>query len=231
MLYKEKPTATNSEILDGLLAFCDFETNPDILTRIRKDAGLVKKAVRYCFTVSPVNQIRRKTYALQKLADGERFLKHIWSDECIVQLEGNKATAYVEKRDKYGNVQQVPKFPRKVLIWACMSWFGSPLPVVFEEGTVDTDHYILILEKGFLPFLEVRTFSLSINLTNEQSIRKKSVSFQKTFPRGDGIFVQDSAPAHTAGRTLDWLEERGIELEDHPPQSPDVNRIEVGTKD
>ena len=56
-------------------------------------------------------------------------------------------------------------------------------------------------------------------------------TLQKSFPRGDGVFVQDSAPAHTAGRTLDWLEERGIELEDHPPQSPDINRIEVRTFD
>ena len=161
-LYKEKPTATNKEILDALLGFCEFHTNQEILCRIRTDAGLVKKAVRYCFTVSPANQIRRKTYALQKLADGERFLKHIWSDECIVQLEGNKATAYVEKKDKYGNVVQVPKYPRKILIWGCISWYGSPLPIVFEEGTVDTDHYLLILEKGLLPFLEVRTFLILV---------------------------------------------------------------------
>ena len=158
-LYKEKATATNKEILDALIAFAHFDTNPEILNKIRTDAGLVKRGVRYCFQVSPTNQIRRKSFALQKLTDGEQFLKHVWSDECVIQLEGNKATAYVMKKDKYGNIVQVPKYPRKILIWACISWFGAPLPIIFEEGTVDTDSYLLILERSLLPFLEVRNYS------------------------------------------------------------------------
>ena len=166
LLYKEKPKATNREIMAGLFVFCGFSASEDVLNRIRRDSGLVKRAMRYCFMVSEANKIKRKSYAIRHLAVGESFIKHVWSDESILQLCGNKATAYVEKSVKYGNVEGVPKYPAKILIWGCISWFGAPLPVIFEEGTVDTDSYIFILEKSLLPFLQViPTSLLSITLT------------------------------------------------------------------
>lgn len=40
------------------------------------------------------------------------------------------------------------------------------------------------------------------------------------------IFQQDNASSHTANRTLQWLENQGIDLLFHPPRSPDLNPIE-----
>lgn len=41
------------------------------------------------------------------------------------------------------------------------------------------------------------------------------------------IFMQDNAAVHTAGSTMEWLVENGVELlKDWPPYSPDLNPIE-----
>ena len=231
LLYREKPTASNREITAAIHAFCDFSASDDVLSRMRRDADLVKKGVRYCFIVSDKNRIKRKSYAIRQLAVGETFLKYVWSDESILQLTGNKATAYVEKSEKYGNVVGVEKYPKKILIWASISWYGASLPVIFQEGTVDTEAYLYILEKSLLPFLQVNCSAfLQILISPHSSSLSKSMDiFQKTFPRGDAIFVQDAAPAHTSGRTLEWIKEKGIKLAEHPAQSPDINRIEVSS--
>lgn len=42
----------------------------------------------------------------------------------------------------------------------------------------------------------------------------------------DFIFQQDNAPCHKAKSVMSWFDEKGIELLDHPPQSPDLNPIE-----
>ena len=43
---------------------------------------------------------------------------------------------------------------------------------------------------------------------------------------GDPLFQQDNARVHTARDTLTWLEDNGINFEDHRPLSPDLNPIE-----
>lgn len=39
-------------------------------------------------------------------------------------------------------------------------------------------------------------------------------------------FVQDNASCHTAESTEEWMGANDYVLHDHPPQSPDLNRIE-----
>lgn len=41
------------------------------------------------------------------------------------------------------------------------------------------------------------------------------------------ILMQDNAPAHKAKIVMDYLREKGIEVVDWPPQSPDLNHIEL----
>jgi len=38
--------------------------------------------------------------------------------------------------------------------------------------------------------------------------------------------MQDNSSVHTAHDTLEWFDENNIDLEDHPPLSPDLNLIE-----
>lgn len=42
----------------------------------------------------------------------------------------------------------------------------------------------------------------------------------------DSIFMQDNASIHTAHAVRRWFEDMAIEIEGHPPYSPDLNPIE-----
>lgn len=48
----------------------------------------------------------------------------------------------------------------------------------------------------------------------------------EVFPKADCYFVQDNATCHTARSTEQWMHAQGYKLHEHPPQSPDLNRIE-----
>ena len=42
----------------------------------------------------------------------------------------------------------------------------------------------------------------------------------------DSLFQQDNTRVHTAKDTREWFADNAIDLEDHPPLSPDLNLIE-----
>ena len=43
---------------------------------------------------------------------------------------------------------------------------------------------------------------------------------------GDAVFQQDNAPVHTASVVTEWSEQQYIQVDEHPPYSPDLNPIE-----
>ena len=42
----------------------------------------------------------------------------------------------------------------------------------------------------------------------------------------DAVFQQDNAPVHTASVVTEWSEQQNIQVDEHPPYSPDLNPIE-----
>ena len=42
----------------------------------------------------------------------------------------------------------------------------------------------------------------------------------------DAVFQQDNAPVHTASVVTEWFEQYNIQVDEHPPYSPDLNPIE-----
>ncbi len=80
-----------------------------------------------------------------------------------------------------------PLHGEKVTAWAALSVDGIVGPFFFEDGegnvdTVNTDRYLEIMKKKFIP-----------------ALKRKGVSIT------DVWFQQDGAAPHTAGRVLDWL--------------------------
>ena len=43
---------------------------------------------------------------------------------------------------------------------------------------------------------------------------------------GNAVFRQDNAPVHTASIFTEWHEQHNIQVDEHPPYSPDLNLIE-----
>ncbi|GMS93236.1 hypothetical protein PENTCL1PPCAC_15411, partial [Pristionchus entomophagus] len=53
------------------------------------------------------------------------------------------------------------------------------------------------------------------------------VPFMRSTYGSAGVYVQDSGPAHVSKSTKRFLRNKGIQCEEYPPESPDVNPIEL----
>ncbi|GBN45984.1 Transposable element Tcb1 transposase [Araneus ventricosus] len=90
-----------------------------------------------------------------------------------------------------------------IMLWGTFSWADLG-PVVVVEQTMKAANYLIIIADQLHPYM---AFS---------------------FPIGNGIFQQDSAPCHKARIVLEWFEERTDEfhLMSWPPNSPDFDPME-----
>lgn len=94
------------------------------------------------------------------------------------------------------------QYRQRVLFWGCFSGAGGPGDIVAVPGTMRTENYVTTLENNLLPYLVI------------------------CFPGEDGIFMHDNAPCHKSDATKYFLENKGIEVLEWPPYSPDLNPIE-----
>ena len=159
-LYTERPQASPREILDALFFLTEFDTDRHVLKRIREDVGLVKRGTRYCFEVSEKNRGIRVAYAREKMETREAFNRHIFTDETVIQLTGNRQSIWCLKEEKNAHVKEKPKFAPKVTFWAGISWEGATRLVAIEEGTIDSEVYMEILKHGLYPFMQVTPFRM-----------------------------------------------------------------------
>ena len=137
-----------------------------------------------------------------------------WSDECAVQKDSDGRQVWIfrhqNKREKYAakNIRGREKGGGLFqMIWGCFA--GSKLgPIVFIDGTVNTDVYIATLQDNLLPFIDAIIADGATNV----------------------IFQQDNATPHVSKRTHLWFEsvmqEHEFKLMEWPPNSPDMNPIE-----
>jgi inhibitor of nuclear factor kappa-B kinase subunit alpha len=99
------------------------------------------------------------------------------------------------------------KHPASIMVLGIVASDGKKCPPIFVPAgvKVNTDEYLRLLSDFFLPWVK------------------------KNYPRGNYVFQQDGAPAHTARRTQDWL---ATNLADFwpkdlwPPSSPDLNPLD-----
>jgi Transposase/DDE superfamily endonuclease len=187
---------------------------PTIRRRLREDKIRKWRAVK--------RPLLTKEHARQRLEWARRWQhltledwkRIIWSDECAVQRDSDGAVVWVFRhqnaREKYDpkNIRGKTKGGYLFqLIWGCFA--GSKLgPIVFVDGTVDSDVYMGILQENLLPFIDALV--------------------------ADGlaspVFQQDNATSHASKKTRDWfkvaMKEHGFLLMEWPPNSPDLNPIE-----
>jgi transposase len=92
-----------------------------------------------------------------------------------------------------------------VMFWGCFSWWGVG-PLVLVEGNMDSDDYINILSKDFIPWAN----ELVAAHPDEPQL----------------TFQQDLAAIHTSVYSKWWMETHGFNIMDWAPHSPDLNPIE-----
>ncbi len=99
------------------------------------------------------------------------------------------------------------KAPLKQMVLGVIGSDGQKCPIVFVSAGehVNADVYQDLLRKHVVPWI------------------------QRTYPDGNYVFQQDSAPAHTAKTTQEFLRETMAEFwtpADWPPYSPDLNPLD-----
>lgn len=137
----------------------------------------------------------------------------IWSNECYIELGGNKGNVYVMRtaNTRFKEDCVVPSFtqsPVRVMIWACIMW-GSKGPIT-----------VLDYPKG--PGRGMNSIRYCDQVL-EGILREYYNSM--TSERGHIDFQQDNAHIHASKMLMQWFDDTGVTLFPHPATSPNVSPI------
>jgi len=149
--------------------------------------------------LSSLNMEKRLKYAISRRDD--LFSNVVFSDESSFALNRNTKKIFVF------HSQETPSIPwfnpdYSVMIWGAISKKGK-VGMQFVEGRIDRFVYLDIL-KEHLPHKPDKQYGVN-----------------------KWRFQQDNAPVHKAHIVQEWLEDNVSSVLDHPPQSPDLNPIEL----
>ena len=143
---------------------------------------------------------KRLVWCKEQLKSKENFANVIFTDECTVQLEQHSRVCFRKKLQKR-TLKQRAKHPIKLHIWGGISARGATKVVMFT-GIMNAKRLSAIYEAGLLPFVEER------------------------FPDSHRLY-QDNDPKHSSKHIERFLAEKQINWWYTPPESPDLNPIEL----
>lgn len=150
--------------------------------------------------VSPGNRVKRLQYCAEY--EEFNFRKVLFTDESSFQLNSNNVRAF---KFKGHTPPRITKYNpnHKIMVWAGISYCGKTT-LHFVEGKLNQDKYIEILA----------------NHREEMERMFRG--------RGRWYFQQDNAPCHKPQKVKSYIENYlGAGIIPHPPQSPDLNPIEL----
>ena len=155
--------------------------------------------------LSEANRIKRLAFANRWLVEGVCELGNvIWTDKTMLKSHPNnrKIKRWVKKGVQHEQVK-MHSGGNSVMFWGCISRHGAGR-LVSIDGHVDARKYKAMLRENLIPELTLA---------------------EQMFP-GTWRVMQDNAPSHTANLVEGYLEEKGVDVIDWPPYSPDLNPIE-----
>ncbi|WKY15642.1 hypothetical protein Q1695_000824 [Nippostrongylus brasiliensis] len=173
------------------------------IRRVREKLGFKRRTVKYCQMIRDVNKLKRVEFCTAMLNGNETFSDCVFTDECTIQVEGNVRRCFTQDGDQERRLRSRPKHPAKIHVWGGISARGTTDLVLFAGGLrMDSKMYCGILERSYLKF-----------------VKKQYHGFAR--------LAQDNAPAHKSAYTMKWMREKGVKTLDWPPESPDLNPIEL----
>ena len=147
-----------------------------------------------------LNKAKRLIWAKEQQRTKETFANCIFTDESTVQLDSHSRICF-RKIKQPRVLKQRAKHPAKIHIWGGISAKGATKLILFN-GIMNAERLKKILEAGLLPFIEQK------------------------FPDGHRLY-QDNDPKHASKLIEKFFEERNVKWWYTPPESPDLNPIEL----
>jgi transposase len=141
---------------------------------------------------------RLKRFNYSKEMLGKSHKNIIFSDESKIEVRRNKRKVFHFKGQK-----KYKKYSTKlsIMVYGCISMRGKVYFKILERN-VDTDYYNEIMNE----------------VIQACNIVYSNYTWQ---------FQQDNATAHVSEDTLSFLDKAEVKVLKHPPQSPDLNPIEL----
>ena len=171
------------------------------MKRAIQASGYTNSTPRYCSMIREKNKVKRVNFCNELIDNNDDLSDIVFTDECTVQLHGNKVVCY---RPSYAAAVHVPvpKHTLKCHVWAGISKRGKTQILTFD-GILRKEFFVdQILDGTLKPFL------------------------QRAFP--DGVrFQQDNDPKHTSNLAKGYLEDNNIPTIKWPSESCDLNPIEM----
>ena len=204
-----QPDKTASGLGRSFLDFHAPHVSIDTVDRILREANMREWVAKKRAKLIPEHAKKRLEWALVRrhweVADFEEI---VYSDECSIEKSRDLKQKWVFRspQEKWlpECVQPVGKGKGvSLMVWGCF-WGrnrGTFVPLIVKS--VDRWVYIRLLETCVIPVLERVRDTI-----------------------GSPVFQQDNCSVHTATAVMEWFDSNSIDLEDHPPCSPDLNPIE-----
>ncbi|CAJ0588997.1 unnamed protein product [Cylicocyclus nassatus] len=194
-LYRQDNSVTAISISNHLRTR-GIHASTTLVKRYRDRLGFKRNTTKYCHMIRDVNKEKRVDFCLDMMADKERFLDCVFTDESTFQLGNSTKYCYVEPGNTAGRLRSRAKHPAKLHVWGGISYRGTTALAIFK-GTVrmDSKLYCEILEECFLSFSEGAYY-------------------------GCARLVQDNAPAHKSAYTMERLQRWGVRTVDWPAEYP-----------
>ena len=149
----ERPSISSTEISDDLNSNLGIKIAPRSIRHNLQNNGLkaYRKATKALLT-APMKKKRLAWCKKYSSVPDKYWEKVVWTDESYISLfSGFEKFVRRPKNTRFQSlfVNQGPKHSLKVMIWGCFSASGVGR-IMVVDGSMNTDKYIMILEKKTL---------------------------------------------------------------------------------
>lgn len=177
------------------------------ITRALKTSGIGSYVPCKKPFISKKNRAKRLEYAKKyQFMDVSFWKKVIWTDESKFNVRGSDGRERVWRKSgeslKLKNMRGTVKHGGgSEMVWGAMCYNGVG-SMEFVDGIMRKEDYKMILERN-------------LHKTTKQFRMGRNY-----------IFMHDNDPKHKSKLVTEYLQEKGVNVLDHPAQSPDLNVIE-----